>query len=111
LEADRIGLFLMAQAGYDPEEAPRFWQRFAALQVDLKPPEFLSTHPADARRAADLRALLPEARKRYADAREKRGLGDTILAANSGSGAEAPLQADGSRAAASQPRQAITTQQ
>ncbi len=54
LEADQIGLTLMAQAGYDPSEAPRFWQRFAASSTSAKPAEFMSTHPSDERRASDL---------------------------------------------------------
>ena len=45
---------LMAQAGYDPSEGPRFWQRFGAASSDAKPPEYLSTHPSDARRAASM---------------------------------------------------------
>ncbi len=45
-EADHIGLLLMAKAGYDPAEAPRFWTRFASASKGAKPAEFLSTHPA-----------------------------------------------------------------
>ncbi len=55
LEADQIGLMLMADAGYDPAEAPLFWKRFGAMaNAAGKPPEFMSTHPSDDRRAADL---------------------------------------------------------
>ena len=60
-EADHMGILLMAKAGYDPAEAPRFWARFATMSQGEKPPEFLSTHPADERRSEDLQALLPEA--------------------------------------------------
>jgi predicted Zn-dependent protease len=59
-EADHIGLILMARAGYDPRRAVDFWQRMAA-QSKGSPPEFLSTHPSDASRIADLKKLLPEA--------------------------------------------------
>ncbi len=52
-EADHIGLMLMSKAGYDPAEAPKFWTRFASASKEAKPPEFLSTHPADERRASD----------------------------------------------------------
>jgi len=76
-EADAIGLILMAKAGYDPSVAPEFWERFAVMS-STQPPEWLSTHPADARRAAELRALLPEAMKYYETAAEQHGLGESI---------------------------------
>jgi predicted Zn-dependent protease len=60
LEADRIGLILMAKAGYDPRAAVSFWQRMAARN-DLEPPEFLSTHPSHATRIEDIKKYLPEA--------------------------------------------------
>lgn len=65
-EADRIGLIYMAKAGYDPEEAVRFWERMRdAARSKPKPPEFLSTHPADATRIENLKKYLPEARQYY----------------------------------------------
>lgn len=65
-EADRIGLVLMAQAGYDPREAVALWERMkAASHGRNKPPEWLSTHPADDTRIANIRAALPEAMKYY----------------------------------------------
>ena len=63
-EADRIGLILMAQAGYDPQAAIPFWQRMAARGSGA-PPEFLSTHPSHATRVDDLRKWLPEATGYY----------------------------------------------
>lgn len=63
-EADKIGLILMAMAGYNPEAAVSFWQ-LMAQQGGQKPPEFMSTHPADANRVAKIRAFLPEAKKVY----------------------------------------------
>lgn len=63
-EADKMGLVFMAMAGYDPRTAPEFWKRMAA-QGGQKPPEWLSTHPSDERRIADLEAYMPEAMKYY----------------------------------------------
>ena len=63
-EADRIGLSLMARAGYDPNEAVGFWQRMQAAGGE-KPPELMSTHPSDERRIADLKKEIPEAMKVY----------------------------------------------
>ncbi len=64
-EADKLGLIFMAMAGYDPHEAPRFWERMSAKSGGNKPPEFMSTHPSDQRRIANLQAMMPEAMKYY----------------------------------------------
>ncbi len=65
-EADQIGLILMARAGYDPRAALDFWQRMMARQnSQLRPPEFLSTHPSDANRIEAMRQFLPQAMKYY----------------------------------------------
>ncbi len=64
LEADHIGLILMAKAGYDPREAPKFFERMMAGQ-SKKSLEFLSTHPADERRIRDLKGLIPQAMPYY----------------------------------------------
>ncbi len=77
-EADSIGLLLMANAGYDPSEAPRFWERFAAAKSNPEVPEFFSTHPSDAERAAALREQLPGANAKYAQVAVKHGLGEPI---------------------------------
>lgn len=58
-EADHIGLFLMAKAGYDPRKAVDFWQRMSQTSQQ-KPPEFLSTHPADQRRIRQIQKWLPD---------------------------------------------------
>jgi predicted Zn-dependent protease len=59
-EADRIGLTLMARAGYDPREAIPFWERMNK-QEGQRPPQLLSTHPAPETRIADIKKYLPEA--------------------------------------------------
>lgn len=61
-EADRIGLTLMAIAGYDPAEAANLWRRMAAQANSAAPPEFLSTHPANETRIKNLTAWAPEAK-------------------------------------------------
>lgn len=63
-EADHLGLIFMAMAGYDPHVAVPFWERMAK-QGGSKPPEFLSTHPADQTRINDINKLMPEAMKYY----------------------------------------------
>jgi metalloendopeptidase OMA1, mitochondrial len=82
-EADLIGIKLMAEAGYDPSEAPLFWERFSASKSGEAPMEFLSTHPSDARRAADLRASLSDALKVYKKAPQQFGLGDRLVVVES----------------------------
>lgn len=59
-EADYIGVLLAADAGYDPRESVRVWERMAATSQGA-PPEFLSTHPANETRIADLNAWMAEA--------------------------------------------------
>jgi predicted Zn-dependent protease len=61
-EADKIGLTLMAIAGYNPDDSIAFWKRMGAQSSGQAPPEFLSTHPSDATRIANLQALIPEAK-------------------------------------------------
>jgi len=65
-EADKIGLILMAKAGYDPAAALDFWQRMQAHQKDgFRPPQFLSPHPNDENRLKAMRDYLPTASKYY----------------------------------------------
>jgi predicted Zn-dependent protease len=63
LEADRIGLSLMARAGYDPSYAAVFWQDMSANGSSSS--ELFSTHPSDSKRISEIKALLPEALKYY----------------------------------------------
>ncbi|ARS40804.1 peptidase M48 [Sphingobacteriaceae bacterium GW460-11-11-14-LB5] len=66
LEADRLGLIFMAMAGYNPQNATSFWNRMSAASAGAqKPAEFLSTHPSDATRIAQIQKYLPEAQQYY----------------------------------------------
>ncbi len=80
-EADEIGLIYMARAGYDPNEAVKFWKRFSRVTQDQKPPEFLSTHPADSTRINSIRGMLPRALAEYRKTRTQYGLGVSLTAA------------------------------
>ena len=59
LEADSIGLMLMAKAGYDPRAALSFWNKFGRSGQRI--PEYLSTHPNPGHRIANLKRLMPKA--------------------------------------------------
>lgn len=61
-EADQIGLYLMAIAGYNPDEAAELWKRMAAHSKGQAPPEFLSTHPSHETRIANLQSLAAKAK-------------------------------------------------
>jgi len=66
LEADKFGLMFTALAGYNPQEAIPFWQRMAKLSAgSQKPPEMLSTHPADETRIASLQKMMDETISKY----------------------------------------------
>lgn len=58
-EADRIGLQIMAIAGYDPYEAAELWKRMKANSGGQAPPEFMSTHPSNDTRINNLTAWAP----------------------------------------------------
>jgi len=77
-EADQIGLTYMARAGYNPNEAARFWKRFASMKGGQKAPEFLSTHPADKTRIALINRYLTRANIDYNALKVRYGLGKTI---------------------------------
>lgn len=59
-EADKVGILLMAEAGFDPRESITLWQNMEA-DGGARPPEFLSTHPSPSTRMRDLNALMEPA--------------------------------------------------
>jgi metalloendopeptidase OMA1, mitochondrial len=73
-EADSIGLRFAAGAGYDPRAAILFWRKMAkASEGQTKPPEWMSTHPSDATRIANLERLAPQYLKLYEQSRDAIG--------------------------------------
>lgn len=64
-EADRIGLFYMAKAGYDPRAAVELWRRAAQKKGDAT--SIFASHPSSGQRAKDLEAYLPRALEIYQD--------------------------------------------
>ena len=67
-EADQLGLIYMARAGYDPEAAVGFWQRFADYNKQAgaaNVPVFLRTHPLDETRIRQLQQWMPRAKEEY----------------------------------------------
>lgn len=62
--ADKLGLMLAAQAGYDPEAAIGVWQRMAA-RGGGSGPDFLATHPSPGNRIENIREWMPDAKKLY----------------------------------------------
>lgn len=65
LEADKLGLIYSSLAGYDPRSSIALWQRMAKAGGGQKPPEWLSTHPAEENRIKQLEKLMPEALELY----------------------------------------------
>ncbi len=70
-EADIIGLFYMADAGYDPRAAPAIWRRVNERERDPGLLRYLSSHPTHRDRYRELERHLPEALERYERARNR----------------------------------------
>jgi predicted Zn-dependent protease len=68
-EADRIGVELSARAGYDPRTGVTLWQKMISARQGGRPPEFLSSHPVEASRVAQIQSLLPTVQPLYEAAR------------------------------------------
>lgn len=69
-EADELGIYFMAMAGYDPRKAPEFWTRMSQ-SGGQKPPEFLSTHPSDQSRIKHLNEVMQKAMDFYVQSPRK----------------------------------------
>lgn len=76
MEADYIGLLLMASAGYDPRVAPRVYEKLGKLTGDSKLRDYLSTHPSGKKRAQLLAQakVMEEALNIYRDVLAGRGV-------------------------------------
>ena len=77
-EADVIGMMYMAKAGYPPEEAPKMWTRMERQTGGSGVPAFLSTHPSNDQRKANLRDWMPQAKKRYKRSSKKANSQQTL---------------------------------
>lgn len=63
-EADQVGLILMAKTGYDPRKTVDFWRRMVISDKKTLP-AFLSTHPSNEERIAQIQVWMPEALNYY----------------------------------------------
>ncbi len=69
-EADEMGLYFMAKAGFKPQESVKLWQNMSAGN-DSQPPEFASTHPSHDTRIAKLNQAMGQAENLYKQAANK----------------------------------------
>lgn len=69
-QADRLGMIMAAQAGYDPAAGVNLWKKMMAASGGRSPPKLLSTHPLNAERIQDIERRLPRALPFY-EAAEK----------------------------------------
>lgn len=87
-EADKMGLVLMAIAGYDPRYAVNFWQKMSQSKGGGQQSELLSTHPSDANRIKAIEAYLPTALQYY------KGQGSVPASSYSGSSSQSRRQSN-----------------
>jgi predicted Zn-dependent protease len=69
-EADELGLYLAAYAGYDPRASIGLWERMGA-SGGARPPEWLSTHPSEQTRIKRLRGHMPKALEYYEQSQQR----------------------------------------
>lgn len=76
MEADYIGLLLLASAGYDPRVAPRVYEKLGQITGDSALRDYLSTHPSSKKRAKLLTQaqVMDEALEIYRDSMAGRGI-------------------------------------
>ncbi|HEX4922507.1 MAG TPA: M48 family metallopeptidase [Bdellovibrionales bacterium] len=66
-EADVIGLEIMSNAGFNPEESIQLWRNMSSAGGG-QPPEWLSTHPSHETRISNLQSKMGEMMPRYRNA-------------------------------------------
>tara|TARA_B100000965_G_C19530368_1_gene730824 strand:- start:483 stop:1331 length:849 start_codon:yes stop_codon:yes gene_type:complete len=64
-EADYLGLIFSSLAGYDIRESVKIWERMKKDNKGNTPPEWMSTHPSNARRIEALSKWIPEVILKY----------------------------------------------
>lgn len=76
IEADYVGLLLMASAGYDPRVAPKVYEKLGKITGGSALRDYLSTHPSGKKRAQLLAQakVMEEAFQIYMDSRAGRGI-------------------------------------
>ncbi|HBC87198.1 MAG TPA: peptidase M48 family protein [Lentisphaeria bacterium] len=77
-EADKMGMIFMSKAGYNPNAAISFWQKFKQLSDTGRIGEIFSTHPMSDKRLEELRAYLPTAQDMYNTAPNKKNFGESL---------------------------------
>lgn len=77
-EADLIGLYLMAKAGYNPKAAVSFWEKFNTGNSSIID-ELTSTHPSDGTRIQNLNDHMEEAMELYSQCASKKGYGVKLV--------------------------------
>jgi predicted Zn-dependent protease len=65
IESDKIGLELMARAGYNPDAAVNVWKKMQAIEKKPEKTDYLSTHPSHINRIKVLQSLMPIAKPLY----------------------------------------------
>ena len=64
-EADYLGLIFSSLAGYDIRESVKIWERMKKANKGQEPPEWMSTHPSNAKRVEALKKWIPEVTMKY----------------------------------------------
>jgi len=75
-EADRVGMFYMARAGYPPQAMVRIWERASQRPGTPQRASIFATHPSSRERLQNLQALLPEAERVYQESRGRAMVSD-----------------------------------